>query len=72
MTQIAGNLTNDAGSISFGLFTGLRVRGGRQQIWLGPVLAGRQVTIWADETFQHVLLERTQLKTPPSRRHRPG
>jgi len=54
MTQVR-NLTNDASSISFGLFTGLRVCGGDQQIWLAPGLAERQVTIWADETFLHVL-----------------
>jgi Integrase core domain len=40
---------------------------GGQQIWLGPALAGRQVTIWADETVLHVLLDGTRLKTLPSR-----
>jgi transposase InsO family protein len=40
---------------------------GGQQIWLGPALAGRQVTIWADETTLHVLLDGTRLKTLPSR-----
>ena len=40
---------------------------GGQQIWLGPALAGRQVTIWADETVVHILLDGTRLKTLPSR-----
>ena len=40
---------------------------GGQQIWLGPALAGRQVTIWADETVLHVLLNGIRLKTLPSR-----
>jgi hypothetical protein len=40
---------------------------GGQQIWLGPALAGRQVTIWADETVLHVMLDGTRLKTLPSR-----
>ena len=40
---------------------------GGQQIWLGPALAGRPVTIWADETTLHVLLDGTRLKTLPSR-----
>jgi hypothetical protein len=40
---------------------------GGQQVWLGPALAGRQVTIWADETVLHVLLGGTRLKTLPSR-----
>ena len=40
---------------------------GGQQIWLGPALAGRQVTIWADETTLHVLLDGARLKTLPSR-----
>ena len=40
---------------------------GGQQIWLGPALAGRTVTIWADETTLHVLLDGTRLKTLPSR-----
>jgi hypothetical protein len=40
---------------------------GGQQIWLGPGLAGRQVTLWADETSLHVLLEGTRIKTLPSR-----
>jgi transposase InsO family protein len=40
---------------------------GGQQVWLGPVLAGRSVTIWVDETSLHVLLAGTRLKTLPSR-----
>jgi hypothetical protein len=40
---------------------------GGQQIWLGPAPAGRQVTIWADETVVHILLDGTRLKTLPSR-----
>ena len=40
---------------------------GGQQIWLGPALAGRQVTIWAGETVLHILLDGTRLKTLPSR-----
>lgn len=39
---------------------------GGQQVWLGPALAGREVTIWVDETILHVLLDRTRLKTLPS------
>ncbi|HEX3715642.1 MAG TPA: integrase core domain-containing protein [Trebonia sp.] len=40
---------------------------GGQQVWLGPALAGRSVTIWVDETSLHVLLDGTRLKTLPSR-----
>jgi hypothetical protein len=40
---------------------------GGQQVWLGPALTGRQVTVWADETVLHVLLDGTRLKTLPSR-----
>jgi hypothetical protein len=40
---------------------------GGQQVWLGPALAGRTVTIWVDETTLHVMLDTTRLKTPPSR-----
>jgi transposase InsO family protein len=40
---------------------------GGQQVWLGPALAGRQVTIWVDETSLHVLLDGTRIKTLPSR-----
>jgi hypothetical protein len=40
---------------------------GGQQVWLGPALAGRKITIWVDETSLHVLLEGTRLKTLPSR-----
>jgi hypothetical protein len=40
---------------------------GGQQLWLGPALAGRTVTIWVDETSLHVLLDGARLKTLPSR-----
>ena len=40
---------------------------GGQQVWLGPELAGRTVTIWVDESTLHVLLDGTRLKTLPSR-----
>jgi hypothetical protein len=40
---------------------------GGQQVWLGPALAGRTITIWVDETSMHVLLDGTRLKTLPSR-----
>jgi transposase InsO family protein len=40
---------------------------GGQQVWLGPGLAGRKVTIWVDDTSLHVLLDGTRLKTLPSR-----
>src|ERR1022692_4439327 len=40
---------------------------GGQQVWLGPALAGRTITIWVDETRLHVLLDGTRLKTLPSR-----
>jgi hypothetical protein len=40
---------------------------GGQQVWLGPVLTGRQVTLWADQTSLHVLLDGTRIKTLPSR-----
>jgi hypothetical protein len=40
---------------------------GGQQIWLGAALAGRKITIWADERTVHVLLDRTRIKTLPSR-----
>ena len=42
-------------------------RQGGQQVWLGPALAGRTITIWVDETSLHVLLDGTRLKTLPSR-----
>jgi transposase InsO family protein len=40
---------------------------GGQQVWLSPALAGRQVTIWVDETRLHILLDGTRVKTLPSR-----
>ncbi len=40
---------------------------GGQQVWLGPALSGRRVTLWADEGSLHVLLDGTRIKTLPSR-----
>jgi hypothetical protein len=40
---------------------------GGQQVWLGPALAGRVVTIWVDTARLHVLFEGVRLKTLPSR-----
>ena len=40
---------------------------GGQQVWLGPALADKKVTIWADETSLHVLLDGARIKTLPSR-----
>jgi hypothetical protein len=40
---------------------------GGQQVWLGPALAGRVVTIWVDQSRLHVILDGTRLKTLPSR-----
>jgi transposase InsO family protein len=40
---------------------------GGQQIWLGPALAGRKITLWASERILHVLLDGTRIKTLPSR-----
>jgi hypothetical protein len=40
---------------------------GGQQVWLGPALTGRKVTIWVDETSLHVLLDGARIKTLPSR-----
>jgi transposase InsO family protein len=40
---------------------------GGRQVWLGPGLAGRKITIWVDEARLHVLLGGTRLKTLPSR-----
>jgi hypothetical protein len=40
---------------------------GGQQVWLGPQLADRKVTIWVDETRLHVLLDGARIKTLPSR-----
>jgi hypothetical protein len=38
---------------------------GGQQVWLGPALSGRQITIWADETSLHVLLDGSRIKSLP-------
>ncbi|MBV9095644.1 MAG: IS481 family transposase [Streptosporangiaceae bacterium] len=40
---------------------------GGQQVWLGPALSGRQITLWADAISLHVLLDGTRIKTLPSR-----
>ncbi len=40
---------------------------GGQQVWLGPALADRKITIWVDETSLHVLLDGARIKTLPSR-----
>jgi len=40
---------------------------GGQQVWLGPALADRKVTIWVDETSLHVLHDGARIKTLPSR-----
>jgi transposase InsO family protein len=40
---------------------------GGQQVWLGPALSGRQVTLWADAISLHVLLDGARIKTLPSR-----
>ncbi|MGQ3200585.1 IS481 family transposase, partial [Microbacterium aurantiacum] len=40
---------------------------GAQQIWVGKAFAGRVVTVWADLTTVHVLLDDGVLKTLPSR-----
>jgi transposase InsO family protein len=38
-----------------------------QQVWLGPALTGRTITIWVDQTSLHVLLDGTRVKTVSSR-----
>ena len=40
---------------------------GGQQVWLGPALSGRQITVWADAISLHVLLDGARIKTLPSR-----
>jgi transposase InsO family protein len=40
---------------------------GGQQVWLGPALSGRQVTLWVDALSLHVLADGTRIKTLPSR-----
>ena len=39
----------------------------RQQFWLGPARAGVPVTLWADTTVVHLLIDGVRLKTVPSR-----
>src|SRR6266568_5588394 len=40
---------------------------GGQQVWLGPALSGRQITVWVDAVSLHVLLDGARIKTVPSR-----
>jgi hypothetical protein len=40
---------------------------GGQQVWLGPALAGKKITLWVDETTLHVLADGMRIKTLPSR-----
>ena len=40
---------------------------GGQQVWLGPALAGRQITLWIDVISLHVLADGARIKTLPSR-----
>jgi transposase InsO family protein len=40
---------------------------GGQQVWLGPALSGRRITVWADAVSLHVLLDGARIKTLPSR-----
>jgi len=40
---------------------------GGQQVWLGPALSGRQITLWADQISLHVLADGARIKTVPSR-----
>jgi len=40
---------------------------GGQQVWLGPALSGRQITVWVDTVSLHVLLDGARIKTLPSR-----
>jgi Integrase core domain len=40
---------------------------GGQQVWLGPALSGRQVTLWIDAVSLHVLLDGARIKTLPTR-----
>jgi hypothetical protein len=38
-----------------------------QQFWLGPDRAGSAVTLWADTTVVHLLVNGARLKTAPPR-----
>jgi Integrase core domain len=40
---------------------------GGQQVWLGPAMSGRQITLWVDAASLHVLLDGARIKTLPSR-----
>jgi hypothetical protein len=39
----------------------------RQQFWFGSARAGIPVTLWADTTVVHLLIDGVRLKTVPSR-----
>lgn len=47
--------------------SGVVVLAGSQQVWIGKAFAGRTVTLWADATSVHVLLDDEVLKTVVSR-----
>jgi hypothetical protein len=36
-----------------------------QQFWLGPTRAGTPITLWADTTVVHLLIDEVRLKTVP-------
>jgi hypothetical protein len=38
-----------------------------QQLWLGPTNAGRVITLWADTTVVHLMVNGARIKTVPSR-----
>jgi transposase InsO family protein len=40
---------------------------GGRQVWIGPALSGRQITVWVDAISLHVLLDGARIKTLPSR-----
>lgn len=40
---------------------------GSQQIWLGPIWAGKPITIWVNDTYLHVSSEGRRIKTLPCR-----
>nr|WP_240942507.1 IS481 family transposase [Planosporangium thailandense] len=40
---------------------------GGQQFWLGPARAGQTITLWADTTVVHLIVDGVRLKTVPSR-----
>lgn len=40
---------------------------GNQQIWFGPLLAGRTTTLWVDQRSIHVMIDGRRIKTLPCR-----